>query len=104
MNIGLFYKKDKPLLNSPSLSQIAHAIENVGLSIENLEVKKNGEWMQVKMVKQNLLALPVFDFVPTKLRSEFCDEVLQSFIKEYPLNDKNEMFHWVPVVAMLLKK
>ena len=78
--------------------------KNAGLSIESLEIKRNGEWMQVETVKQNLLSLSLFDFVPVDYRAEFCDDVFQDFIKDNPLNENQEMFYWVPVVVMVLKK
>lgn len=98
------YKTNVRLLNAPSLVKVAEAIVYSGLSIESLEVKKNGEWMQVETVKQNLLSLSLFDFIPIDLRADFCEDVLQNFIKEYPLNEKKEMFNWLPIVVMVLKK
>ena len=99
------YKSNKAkLLNAPSLAKIAEAVEHSGLTIDSLEVKKNGEWMPVDLLKQNLLSLPLFDFIPSNARAEFLDEVLKIYTQKYPLNEKNEILNWLPVVAMVLKK
>src|SRR5690606_21655647 len=99
------YKKDYTyLLNTPSLSQIADSIKKSKLTIENLEVKQNGEWIPVEMLKKNLLSLGMFDFLPSDKRAVFCNEAVQNFILKYPLNEKGEVFDWLPVVVMILKK
>lgn len=99
------YKSDRSILiHSPSLSRIAHAIEESGLMIDSFEIKKNGSWLPLDIVKHNLLSLPLFDFIPAPMRSEFCDDMLQGFIKMEPLNENNELFQWLPVVAMVLRK
>ncbi len=98
------YKKDAHLLTYPSLHQVAQAIEDAGLIIENLEVKKNGAWMPKDDVVKNWLSLPMFEFIPDALREEFCQDVLCAFIRECPLNEKGEVFRWTHVVVMVLKK
>jgi len=99
------YKKDHiTLLHAPSLSQVVEAIEKAGLKVEDLEVKKNIEWVPLEKMKQNLLSLPFFDFIPSYVRAEFCDEVLQKCITKYPLNDKGEFCDWLPVIVMVLEK
>ncbi len=99
------YKGKKSILfNAPSLLQIAHVLEESKLVIDSFEIKRNGEWLPVEIVKQNLLSLPSFDFIPSDARIEFCDDVLRAWINEYPVNEKNEMFQWLPVVVMVLKK
>ncbi len=100
-----FYRANSiKLFNAPSLVKVADAIEHSGLNIESLEVKKNGEWMPMNLFKQNLLSLPLFDFIPANVRGQFLDEVLKIYIQRYPLNEKNEVLYWLPVIAMVLKK
>lgn len=98
------YQNNSQVLKYPSLSNVAWAIEKSGLSIENLELKKYNNWILPDVLIKNWLSLPLFDFIPANLREEFCKEVLQEFIKQYPLNEKSELFHWSPVVVMVLKK
>ncbi|HVT62305.1 MAG TPA: hypothetical protein VHD33_02310, partial [Legionellaceae bacterium] len=98
------YQKDAHLLQYPSLSMVASAIEQSGLFIESLEVKKYYTWILPEILIKNWLSMPLFDFIPLSLREEFCKEVLQEFIKQHPLNEKNELLHWSHVVIMLLKK
>lgn len=98
------YKNNAQILKYPSLIDVACAIEKSGLSIENLELKKLESWISPDVLIKNWLSLPLFDFIPLNLREEFCKEVLQEFIKEYPLNEENELLHWSPVIVMVLKR
>lgn len=98
------YNNDVELLKYPSLIDVAYAIERSGMSIECLELKRYENWIAPNLLIKNWLSLPLFDFIPVDLRKEFCQEILQEFIKQYPLNDKNELLHWSPVAVMVLKK
>ncbi len=98
------YQNNAEVLKYPSLIEVASAIKKSGLSIENLELKKYENWILPDVLIKNWLSLPLFDFIPVNLREEFCKEVLEEFIKQYPLNDKNELFHWSPVIVIVLKK
>ncbi len=98
------YQNNAEVLKYPSLINVASAIEKSGLSIENLEVKKYDKWISPDLLIKNWLSLPLFDFIPVNLREEFCKEILKEYIKQNPLNDKNELLHWSPVVVMVLKK
>ena len=98
------YRENASLLKYPSLSQVAHIIEESGLIIESLEVKTNGIWMQSEDIIKNWLSLPMFDFIPPTLRKEYCQEILQIFTLDYPANEKGEIFRCSPVIVMVLKK
>ncbi len=98
------YKNNGKILTYPSLLEVVSAVEKAGLAIEHLEVKKSGIWMPQDMVIKNWLSLSMFDFIPLELREKFCQEVLNEFICEYPLNEKNELFRWEQIVVMVLKK
>lgn len=98
------YQKNATVLKYPSLVTVALAIEKSGLSIETLELKKLDNWILPDVLIKNWLSMPLFDFIPVNLREEFCKDVLQEYIKEHPLNEKNELSHWSPVAVMILKK
>lgn len=98
------YKDDAQLLTYPSLRQVSEAISKSGLIIENLEIEKTGIWMPQEKIINNWNSLCMFDFIPSGLRKQFCQEILDEFIHEYPLNEKNEVFRWTRPLVMILKK
>lgn len=98
------YKKDAQLLTYPSLSTIALAIEKAGLTVESLEIKKNGTWMLKDVIVKNWLSLSMFNFIPAESREQYCNEILEEFIRFYPVNDNNEIFRCSSVIVMLLSK
>ena len=98
------YKEEAQLLTYPTLRQVSLAIEKSGLMIDSLEVKKNGTWMPVDDVIKNWNSLSMFDFIPFAFREQFCREILNEFIHDYPLNEKNEVFRWAHVLVMILQK
>lgn len=98
------YKQNAQLLKYPSLIEVASAIEKTRLSTEILELKKFNGWISGDVLIKNWLSLSLFDFIPANARDEFCKDVLQEYTKEYPLNEKNELFHSSPVIVMVLKK
>lgn len=98
------YQSNAEVLKYPSLMKVASAIEKSGLAIENLEVKKYESWILPDVLIKNWLSLPLLDFIPVNLREEFCKDILVEFIKQQPLNEKNELLHWSPVIVMVLKK
>jgi len=91
-------------LNVPTLERVVEAIHLSGLEIENMEVKKNSEWIPFATYKQNLIATPLFECVIEQKRVEFCNQVIEEYLPKNPLNEKGEFYHWVPVVILVLKK
>jgi trans-aconitate methyltransferase len=91
-------------LHQPSLETVLAAIRKSQLTIEHIEVKKNSEWVPLSLLKQNLLSMPLFDFIPEAKRQRFLDQVIAGYISETPLNEKGEILYWLPVIAMVLKK
>jgi trans-aconitate 2-methyltransferase len=92
------------VLHQPSLETVLASIRKSELTIEHIEVKKNSEWMPLALLKQNLLSMPLFDFIPVNKRPQFLDEVIAGYISETPLNEQGEILYWLPVVVMVLKK
>jgi len=94
----------KTELNEPAIETVIEAIRKANLDIENIEIKKNGAWMPVKLLKQNLLSTPLFNFIPLEHRDKFINQYLDKLSLESEFNDKGEIYHWLPVIILVLKK
>lgn len=94
----------KTELNEPLIETVIEAIKKSNLAIENIEIKKNGAWMPVNLLKQNLLSTPLFNFIPTENRDKFINQYLEKLSLESEFNDKGEIYHWLPVIILVLKK
>jgi len=94
----------KTELNEPSIETVIAAIRESHLAIENIEIKKNGAWMPLPLLKQNLLSTPLFNFLPLEKRDKFCSKFLEKVSLESEFNDKGEIFQWLPVIILVLKK
>lgn len=90
--------------NKPSLEKIIEATKKARLTIDYIQIKKNGEWLPLEVFKKNILSTSLFDVIVKEKRAEFCDQVIQGYISENPLNKEGEFFDWLPVVVLVLKK
>jgi trans-aconitate methyltransferase len=92
------------ILHPPSHQTVFDAIRQSGLTIESIEFKKNGSWLPIETVKGNLLSCGFFPYISQEKRPDFCDQVIQGLISQIPPNEHGEMFHWVPVIVLVLQK
>jgi trans-aconitate methyltransferase len=98
------YKKGAEFLTYPEVSASAFAVEKSGLNIEHFEVRQRGAWMPRESIVQNWISLGMFSFIPSEIREEYCNQILDKFTIYYPANDKDEIFRCTSLLVMVLKK
>ena len=92
------------MLQPPSLEVVVDALRQSKFMIEHIEVKKNAEWIPFDVYKQNLLATPLFDFVPITLRDHFVHDVLNESVHDVPIHEQGYVLYWLPVIVMVVSK
>ncbi len=96
--------KHKKALNILALEEILESVRLSGLQIEHLELKKNSEWIPLETFKKNILSTPMFNFLPENQKNNFVNDLIQESLQDMPINQDNQILHWLPVVILVLKK
>lgn len=82
---------------------VKSTIEKAGLKIKKFQIQRFFDsTLPVTLIQRDGSSL--LHFLPEDLREEFCNEVINEFIKEHPLNEKNELTFEMDVVTMVLTK
>lgn len=94
-----------PQMNPPAFSHIVNIITQLGFGIEKLEYKERGAlFIPYEEYVNKVAAIPFVPGIPQEEYKKFCRDMTEEYIKEYPMNEKGEIKHWLPYISMYLVK